>query len=1344
MCFLLLGMLYMLLPATAAADTWNGSITGGFTGNFDPAQRSVSCMVVWNHDGSDQLYAGTENDNGCRVYHFDGGNHWSQVNSDGFGDGNNTRASSMAVYNGNLYVGTRNTSNGCQVWSYDGSSWTRRIIIGGFITANNVDASAMAVYGTSLYVGTENDPASGGNGCQVWRNIGGSLWAQANISGFGNVNNTRVSSLFWYSGQGRLIAGTQNTAAGCSIESYDGTGTNWTAMATDGISSSANYAATSLFACDLGSGTKLYAGTSNNGGCEVHSYTGALNPPHAWDAPIVTGGFGDGSNQTLACMTLYNDSGNKLFMGTQKGWGGCQVWTWDGSTTTHVGSDGFGDPLNTGAMAVTTLYGNLYFGTLNNPSNGPADRGTGAEVWQYNSGGPWQQINLNGFTESNNYMVSSMATLNNQVFAGTASATGCEVWRYNGTTWDLVNKDGFQIQDNSVASSMAVYDDGSGGGPKLYVGTYNPAGCQVWRRNGEGVTNWTRVSTVGPGIEGDGNRSVRSMTVYGGEGASKLYLGTYNPMGPGACEVWSFDGAAWTMMVGPGAPEPAGFGSNNQGASTVSAFDGGLYVGTQNWNGCEVWKFTPGLLPNPWQQSAGGGFGNNHNQEVSSMAFFNGILYAGTRNWNEGPVVYGHPAGAGDLNTWNQVSQYDFGSSTGNDLAASMSQADDRLFVGTEYGCQVWASYSPAQDNWSQANTDGWASPGNQSASAMTTRVEGLGSNLYVGTCNENNGAEVRDNVPSVDQVNPPVGIQGTTMDVDISGSDTHFTDGASTCTFSPPGGITVNSLDIHSKTFATANISIDDLATVGVRNVNILTPGETPSTLTSLFAVSAPGFASIASAKPNGCPQGATVNVDIVGNNTHFVQGQSTATFSGTGIKVNSTTVSDVLHARANITVGQGATVGARNVNVVTGTETPTTLRNGFSVSYGPKQAWYLAEGSTGAGFETWILVQNPSEGGATINITYMTPNGPVQGPAEQIGPGSRKTYNVADTVPNTDEVSTMVTSDRPVIAERSMYGNGRTWATDSIGVWSLATTWYLAEGCTGPGFDSWVLVQNPNAATTTVQLTYMTSHGQYAGPRVNMAANTRKSFKVNNTCPGEWQVSTVVSSTQPVVAERAIYGDNGAWATESIGASAPQTSWYLAEGSTGPGFETWVLVQNPGSKQANVKLTYMTGQGKKDGPSLKVPAGTRTTVNVADNLPNQWSVSTLVTSDAPVIAERAMYGNHRQWAHDSIGVSEPAATWCLAEGSTGPGFETWILVQNPNDSEAKVSLTYMTSDVSRPGPSVVLPAHSRKTFNVADTVGQVWEVSTKVSSDKPVTAERAMYGNGRVWGTDSIGCSW
>ncbi|MBU4441465.1 MAG: hypothetical protein KJ602_03280, partial [Actinobacteria bacterium] len=72
--------------------------------------------------------------------------------------------------------------------------------------------------------------------------------------------------------------------------------------------------------------------------------------------------------------------------------------------------------------------------------------------------------------------------------------------------------------------------------------------------------------------------------------------------------------------------------------------------------------------------------------------------------------------------------------------------------------------------------------------------------------------------------------------------------------------------------------------------------------------------------------------------------------------------------------------------------------------------------------------------------------------------------------------------------------------------------------------------------------------------------------------------------------------------------------TTWYLAEGSTGGTFETWVLVQNPNDTEATVTLTYMTGSGEIAGPSETVPANSRKTFNVANHAPGQDSVSTKV----------------------------------------------------------------------------------------------------------------------------------
>ncbi len=100
----------------------------------------------------------------------------------------------------------------------------------------------------------------------------------------------------------------------------------------------------------------------------------------------------------------------------------------------------------------------------------------------------------------------------------------------------------------------------------------------------------------------------------------------------------------------------------------------------------------------------------------------------------------------------------------------------------------------------------------------------------------------------------------------------------------------------------------------------------------------------------------------------------------------------------------------------------------------------------------------------------------------------------------------------------------------------------------------------------------------------------------------------------------------------------SAPEKTWYLAEGCTEGGFETWVLVQNPGSEAAHLKLTFMTETGPRPGPEVDLPGGSRTSFNVGESV-TTWKVSTLVESDRPVVAERAMYGAGRTWGHDSCG---------------------------------------------------------------------------------------------------------
>ncbi len=401
----------------------------------------------------------------------------------------------------------------------------------------------------------------------------------------------------------------------------------------------------------------------------------------------------------------------------------------------------------------------------------------------------------------------------------------------------------------------------------------------------------------------------------------------------------------------------------------------------------------------------------------------------------------------------------------------------------------------------------------------------------------------------------------------------------------------------------------------------------------------------------------------------------------------------------------------------------------------------WYLAEGSTGPGMETWVTLLNPGTSSANVRLTYMTPGGAVSGPRAMMPPETRCSFNVGERVPNTWEVSTMVSSDTQIVAERTVYGNNRGWAHNSVGAPAAKQTWYLAEGSTGPGMETWVTVQNPNSTTATVSLSFQTDRGLVGGPRAVVATSSRRSFNLSSYVPNHWGVSTKVDSDIPVIAERSVYGNNRTWATGSVGAPLPATRWFLAEGSTGAGMQTYILVQNPKHPAANCHVDYMTTSGMVAGPSFTVGAGSRQTINAADTVNGQASISAVVTSDVPVVVERSVYGSGRAWGTDSVATVIPKKTWYMAEGSTGGGMETWVSIQNPNAESVRLNLSYVTPSGRKAGPGVFMPPLSRCSIFVADTVPDSYQVSTVVSADKPVIAERAMYGNNRTWGHGSVG---
>jgi len=295
---------------------------------------------------------------------------------------------------------------------------------------------------------------------------------------------------------------------------------------------------------------------------------------------------------------------------------------------------------------------------------------------------------------------------------------------------------------------------------------------------------------------------------------------------------------------------------------------------------------------------------------------------------------------------------------------------------------------------------------------------------------------------------------------------------------------------------------------------------------------------------------------------------------------------------------------------------------------------------------------------------------------------------------------------------------------------------TWYLAEGTTDWGFSEYVTIENPNTTAVNVKLTYQTKAGEVAGPQIAMAASSQTTVNPRDTI-GNTDFSTKVECTdgKTIAADRTMsWTGPGAASPEahnSIGVTSPEKTWYLAEGSSAWGFECWLLIQNPNASEATCQVTYMIEGSGPQTVTKKVPASSRATFNMADDIGSK-DASIKVTSDVPVIPERAMYRNNRREGHDSIGTTTPASDYFLAEGTTAWGFTTYVLVQNPNDTPASVTVTYMTGAGPQPQAPFSMPANSRKTIRVNDVLPDK-DLSTQVHADKPIIAERAMY-----WGAD------
>jgi uncharacterized repeat protein (TIGR01451 family) len=428
-----------------------------------------------------------------------------------------------------------------------------------------------------------------------------------------------------------------------------------------------------------------------------------------------------------------------------------------------------------------------------------------------------------------------------------------------------------------------------------------------------------------------------------------------------------------------------------------------------------------------------------------------------------------------------------------------------------------------------------------------------------------------------------------------------------------------------------------------------------------------------------------------------------------------------------------------------------------------------YLAEGATGAFFDTRLAVANPSALPALVLTRFQRADGFTIRDYRVLPPMSRTSIDV-ENIPGLEaaEFSTLIEADVQVVADRTM-----TWDQSGYGshaergiLTRTATTWYFAEGATFFNFDLFYLIQNPNDQAAQVKVTYLLPAP--AAPLVkHYVVGPRSRFNIWVDDEGRndpalaalatAELSAIIESTNgvPIIAERAMYlnrpGQPLGAGHESAGVNAPATQWFLAEGATGNYFDLFILIANPQADLATVQADFLLANGEVITKTYQVPGNSRFNIWVdqADAALADAAVSTRITSTngVPIIVERSMWwpgptSDTWQEAHNSPGETTTGTRWAMAEGELGGAreVETYVLVANTSAFAGTIRATVLFEDGTAPiSRDYAVSANSR--FNIAPYANEFFPeargkkfgmiVESTGGAPAQIVVERAMYSN-------------
>lgn len=407
----------------------------------------------------------------------------------------------------------------------------------------------------------------------------------------------------------------------------------------------------------------------------------------------------------------------------------------------------------------------------------------------------------------------------------------------------------------------------------------------------------------------------------------------------------------------------------------------------------------------------------------------------------------------------------------------------------------------------------------------------------------------------------------------------------------------------------------------------------------------------------------------------------------------------------------------------------------------------WYCvgATGTAGGTSAATVVIANPGGEGLDGGVTVVSVQGRHRSVPVRLPPRSVTEVPLTELARGTAVAAVVDLQAGQAAAELVVGGTGD---GEVIPCASAASErWHFADGSTARDASLSLSLFNPFPEDAIADLSFSTDQGRAEPADLQGVVVPSRSLVVKEI--GEHvrrreSVASVVSvrSGRLVATQgqgRTAPGRAGVSVT--LGAPSPGRLWYFPDGMVSASVVERFSLANPGPREAQALLEVSLDQGVAEPFEITVPPWDRVTItfNEESRIPKGVGHATTVRSlnGVPVVATRIVESAGPQGGGraDVMGARRSATQWLFVAGGVGQGLDEWIVVQNPGDEPAVVSLVGLTGGAEVPlerAQEVTVEPGRRRAFRVGESLRRS-PLPLMVRSRSPVVAERTIYAGGR-----------